>query len=165
LPDKNIALQFLHRVAGLGSLGKQRYTAVGSWLGGQIAREAKVITVSACRWAEGGKPTGAINYQRILKTAVRCPDPLVSVRGAWLLRRLSPDCFRIALSSLPKQRDETQLLYSMGWETANIHLGSAGAAKLNAVLRQKSADWFHQAVKSMRDQTISDWKDWRKNGH
>src|SRR5580692_1112354 len=45
LPDKTIELKFLHRVAGLGSLGKQRYTAVGTWLGGQIAREVKVLTV------------------------------------------------------------------------------------------------------------------------
>ncbi len=164
LPDRGIALKFLHRVAGLGSLGKQRFTAVGSWLGGQIAREAKVLTVSACRWAEGGKGSGPINYERILGQAVRCRDPLVVVRGGWLLRRLSPDCFKILLRGRPKKRNEGELQYSMGWESANIHLGGASAAKLGACLKRKPGDWLHRAGKAMRDQTISDWNLWRQKG-
>jgi hypothetical protein len=161
LPQRELPLRFLHRVAGLGSLGKQRYTAVGTWLGGQVAREAKALSVSACCWAEGRKD-GGINYARMLEIAVRCPDPLVQVRGTWLLRRLSPDCFRIELSNLPALRDETELLYSMGWETANLHLGSAKPAKLAACLRRKPGNWLRRAAKAMRDQTVSDWKDWRK---
>jgi hypothetical protein len=162
LPDKKIPLKFLHRVAGLGSLGKLRFTAVGTWLGGLITREAKALTPSACLWAEGRKPGGPIRYQQILKTAVRCPDPLVSVHGAWLLRRLSPDCFRIPLSNLPKVIDEERLLHAMGWETANIHLGSTRAVKLKQSLQRMAAHWLHVATKAMRDQTIKDWKDWRK---
>ena len=161
LPDPKLPLRFLHRVAGLGSLGKQRYTAIGNWSGGQIAREAKAITPSACCWAEG-RNDGQINYDRLLRAAVRCPDPLVRVQGSWLLRRLSPDCFRIELSSLPAIRDETQLLYSMGWETANLHLGTARPAKLAAALRLKPANWLRHAAKAMLDQTTADWKDWRK---
>lgn len=53
LPDTGIELRFLNRVAGIGSLGKARYTGVGTWKGGQIAREAKVLTASACDWAKG----------------------------------------------------------------------------------------------------------------
>ncbi|HZQ47512.1 MAG TPA: DUF2252 family protein, partial [Verrucomicrobiae bacterium] len=139
LPHKGVPLKFLHRIAGLGSLGKERFTAVGTWLGGQIAREAKALTPSACLWALGHKPGGVIRYEQILRIAVRCPDPLVKVRGAWLIRRLSPDCFRIPLSSLPKKLDETRLLYAMGWETANIHLGSAGAAQIKKHLQQMPA--------------------------
>ena len=163
LPDKKAPLRFLHRAAGMGSLGKERFTAVGTWLGGQIAREAKALTPSACYWAEG-KKDGAILYGKILERAVRCPDPLVRAQGNWLGRRLSPDCFRIELTILPAKRDETELLYSMGWETANIHLGSASAAKLAASLKRKSSHWLHQMAKAMRDQTIADWKDWRRKG-
>ncbi len=162
LPEAKTELRFVHRVAGLGSLGKERYTAIGTWCGGLITREVKVLSVSACVWAAGRKGAGRINYDRLLKMAVRCPDPLVCVRGKWLGRRLSPDCFRIELSSLPASRDEHDLLFSMGWETANIHLGSVPAAKLIACLKRKPTDWLHQAGKAMRDQTIADWKEWRK---
>jgi uncharacterized protein DUF2252 len=161
LPDEDISLKFLHRVAGLGSLGKLRFTAVGTWLGGQIAREAKALTPSACLWAQGGTPGGAIRYDQILRIAVRCPDPLVKVRGAWLIRRLSPDCFRIPLSSLPKKMDQAQLLFAMGWETANIHLGSVSATQIKKHLKQMPKHWLHEAAKAMGDETVRDWKEWR----
>ncbi len=156
-------LKFLHRVAGLGSLGKERFTGIGTWLGGQIAREAKALTVSACHWAEGRKDAGRIYYELILQEAVRCPDPLVRVRGNWLIRRLSPDCFRIRLMALPKRRDEQQLLYSMGWETANIHLGSAKPDSLTRQLKRKTEGWLHRAAKIMRAETMRDWKHWAKD--
>jgi hypothetical protein len=145
----------------MGSLGKERYTGVGTWLGGQIAREAKVLTPSACDWAEGRKTGGKIRYQKILRRAVRCPDPLVRVRGKWLVRRLSPDCFKIPLSHLPKKRNEQDLLYWMGWETANIHLGTARAKKLAKQLKQKPADWLERATAAMAAATKQDWKIWR----
>jgi hypothetical protein len=160
LPARGITLRFVHRVAGMGSLGKERFTGVGTWQGGQIAREAKVLTASACRWAEG-KKDGKIRYEKMIRRAVRCPDPLVQVHGKWLVRRLSPDCFRIPLSHLPKKRNERDLLYWMGWETANVHLGSVSAKKLAKQLKQKPADWLKQAAAAMTKATKQDWKDWR----
>ena len=161
LPDKTAPLRFVHRVAGLGSLGKPRFTALGSWCGGPICREAKALTPSAVRWVEG-KKAGKTYYDRILKRAVRCPDPLVAVRGEWLVRRLSQDCFRIPLSHLPQKRDERALLFHMGWETANIHLGSAPAATLAKHLRRKPAKWLDDAATVMRELCVRDWKHWRK---
>jgi Uncharacterized protein conserved in bacteria (DUF2252) len=162
LPDRHLPLKFLHRIAGLGSLGKQRYTGIGNWLGGPLVREAKALTVSACHWAEGCKGNGPIHYEDILRCAVRCPDPMVTVRGPWLVRRLSPDCFRIRLVNLPQKRDESALLYSMGWETANIHLGTVTAKKLLRNLKHKSQTWLLEAAVTMHDQTRKDWKAWRK---
>lgn len=161
LPEKEIELRFVHRVAGLGSLGKERYTGVGTWRGGQIAREAKALTASACDWAEGKKKCGKIRYEKMLRRAVRCPDPLVQVRGKWLLRRLSPDCFRIPLSHLPKKRNARELLYWMGWETANIHLGSVSAKKLAKQLNRKPAGWLARATGAMMKALKQDWKEWR----
>ncbi len=160
LPDERIQLEFLHRVAGMGSLGKERYTGVGTWQGGYIVREAKALTASACDWAEG-KKGGKIRYDKMIRRAVRCIDPLVQVHGKWLVRRLSPDCFKIPLSHLPKKRNERDLLYSMGWETANIHLGSVSAKKLAKQLKRKPADWLARAAAAMTKATKQDWKDWR----
>ncbi|HWF19421.1 MAG TPA: DUF2252 family protein [Verrucomicrobiae bacterium] len=162
LPERNLPLKFLHRIAGLGSLGKQRFTGVGNWRGGPIVREAKALTVSACHWTHGGKGNGPIHYEEILRRAVRCPDPMVRVRGTWLVRRLSPDCFRIRLSNLPQKRDERELLYSMGWETANIHLGTVKPNILLDNLKRKSRTWLLENAVTMHDQTKKDWKAWRK---
>jgi len=50
LQDPRMPLVFAHRVAGLGSLGRQRYVALGVWRGGRIAREAKPLVPSAAVW-------------------------------------------------------------------------------------------------------------------
>lgn len=162
LPQKDIQLRFVHRIAGLGSLGKERFTGIGVWQGGQLVREAKALTPSACLWVEGKTQCKDILYERILRTSVRCLDPMVAVRGQWLLRRLSPDCFRIRLSHLPQERNERELLYSMGWETANVHLGSGAGAKILKRLQKRPAYWLHHAAQIMHDQTLRDWRDWRR---
>jgi hypothetical protein len=162
LPDPATPLRFVHRIAGLGSLGKQRFTAIGNWAGGSVAREAKALTPSACVWASGGDHTAHIRYEEILHRSVRCPDPLVTIRGDWLLRRLSPDCFRIELTDLPRERDESQLLYSMGWETANIHLGTARPKTLRKDLDKRRRKWLHHAAHAMLDHLLADWKTWNR---
>src|SRR5262249_25759464 len=124
MPERNLTTQLLHRVAGLGSLGRRRYVALAEWRGASVAREAKGLTCSAWRWARSARPGHQVCYEQILNRAVRCPDPFVQLRGRWILRRLAPDCSRIELSSLPREHDSYRLLQAMGFETANIHLGS-----------------------------------------
>lgn len=63
------------------------------------------------------------------------------VQGNWLVRRLSSSCSRIELTSLSRNRDERQLLYAMGSETANVHLGSRDAIKaVTSDLAQRKAN-------------------------
>jgi hypothetical protein len=54
----------------------------------------------------------------------------------------------------------------MGWETANIHLGTESARKsiLRHVQKQKGK-WLHQATDEMSQAVREDWKDWRKDGY
>ena len=129
MPEAGLNWRIVHRVAGLGSLGRERYVAIADWRGGSIAREAKALAPSACFWAQEGKGTAPILYQEILDTAIRCRDPFVRFQKRWIVRRLAPDCSRIELSAMPKERDELRLLHAMGWETANVHLGSIKAAR------------------------------------
>jgi uncharacterized protein DUF2252 len=161
MPEPGLPYSIRRRVSGVGSLGRPRYVAVADWYGGKIVREAKALVPSACVWAHDGNGTDTILYQSLLDHAVRCRDPLVHVEGGWIVRRLSPSCSRIELASLPKKRDEARLLYAMGWETANIHLGSR---KMHKVLRRdlakRKADWLRVAAKTMTKATLSDWKDW-----
>jgi hypothetical protein len=165
LPDPRLPMRIVHRVAGLGSLGRQRFVALSAWRGGQVAREAKALAPSACAFAmvrDSGKRLGAdLYYAAILRRSVRCPDPHVQVRGPWLVRRLAPDCSRIPLTALPRKRDEARLLWAMGWETANIHLGSEIGA-VRADLKRRGAGWLHKAAAEMAAAVQADWRAWRQ---
>ena len=162
LPDPETEVRIVHRIAGLGSLGRERFVALAHCYGGLVAREAKALAPSACAWAEGRKrPPGAL-YQKLLNRAVRCPDPCVHVRDQWIIRRLAPDCSRIELCDLPKVRDEERLLYYMGWETANIHLGSVKSKALLADLKKRKPKWLGKSAGAMVKATQADWKEWRK---
>jgi uncharacterized protein DUF2252 len=162
LPEPDLELRFVHRIAGLGSLGRERYVAIGDWHGAQVAREAKALAPSACSWATGAdRGHGKVYYQRILDQAVRCPDPFVRVKRRWVVRRLAPDCSRIELKALPAVRDELALLHAMGWETANVHLGSARAKSLRADLQRRAESWLRKAATHMRDEVRADWRAWR----
>ena len=88
--------------------------ALAAWRGGSVAREAKALAPSECVWAAEGKGTAPILYQEILDCSVRSIDPFVRLQKSWIVRRLAPDCSRIELSALPKQRDEIRLLRAMG---------------------------------------------------
>lgn len=163
MPEQGLSYRLVRRVSGLGSLGRQRFVALADWRGGQVAREAKALVPSACLWANDGKGADTILYQTVLDQAVRCLDPFVHFQDGWIVRRLSPYCSRIELASLPKRRDEYRLLQAMGWETANVHLGSKPAIK--AVLHdlgRRPAAWLRSAAKAMVKATIKDWEDWKQ---
>ncbi len=189
LPAKGLDYRIVHRIAGLGSLGRERYVAIAQCRGGRVAREAKALAPSACVWAIeelaqngarretvpslfGGarralcayerKVSERIRYQEALDRSVRDVDPFVRLRGKWIVRRLAPYCSRVELASMPEERDETKLLRAMGFETANVHLGTPRAAK--TILRdldKRPADWLHKAASAMVKATMADWREWR----
>jgi len=164
LPAADLPTRFKSRRGGMGSLGRQRFVAVAEWHGSLVAREAKALLPSAYGWARGND-TQETWIGQILKAAVRIPDPFAHIKNGWIIRRLSPHCCRLELSSLPKVRDEEQLLHAMGSETANIHLGSRGSIKsiVRDVDKQPSL-FLHRAAKEMVKATMRDWMTW-KNGN
>ena len=163
LPAPGLVYRVAHRVAGLGSLGRERYVALADWDGGRVAREAKALLPSASFWARGEKGSKRIFYEEMLTTAARSVDPYVHLRGRWIVRRLAPHCSRIELSAIPKKRDEERLLHSMGFETANIHVGSKSAVKaVRRDLAKRKAGWLHEAAKKMLAAVHKDWEEWRK---
>jgi uncharacterized protein (DUF2252 family) len=162
MPEAGLDYRIVHRMAGLGSLGRERYVAIANCRGGRVAREAKALAPSACVWASAEKVSERIRYQEALDRSIRDIDPFVRLRGSWIVRRLAPDCSRVELASMPKERDESKLLRAMGFETANVHLGTPRAAK--AILRdlgKRPADWLHEASTAMVKATTADWREWR----
>jgi hypothetical protein len=160
MPERGIEWKTVHRIAGLGSLGRERYVALADWRGGSVAREAKALAPSACVWAKDGDGGGPILYQKIVDGAVRCLDPFVHLVKRWIVRRLAPDCSRIELSALPRERDELRLLHAMGFETANVHLGSGNARILAADLKKRPRGWLYSAARAMEKAVLQDFKEW-----
>ena len=162
LPKPCRAYQLKRRIAGLGSLGHPRILALSSWQGAFIAREAKGIRTSAWAWYKDNSAE-ELYGAKLVNSAIRVKDPCVLFHGHWLVRRLAPDCSRIELSSLPKERDESRLLYDMGWETANMHFGSLNAiAKVKRDLSARRGRWLHKSAKAMYKATMKDWEEWRR---
>jgi len=163
LPQPGMKYRLVRRVAGLGSLGRQRVVALAHYRGGYIAREAKAMAPSAAFWASQQKGAGLL-YSQILSHAVRCPDPFLRLCGNWLIRRISPDCSRIELDQIEKGGNELRLLYTMAWETANVHLGSEPEIKrVRRDLGQLHSNWLLAAAKQMSKVVHADWTEWRKS--
>ncbi len=160
LPSPDLTPEFRRRPrVGVGSLGKARYVALAQWGGGWVAREAKAVAPPATAWAAGdARPSRA---GAAVAGAKRCPDPFYRPGPAWVARRLAPRCSRVELDQLGTVTDVTELLRSMGAETANVHLGSPTAAAVRADLAGRPADWLADAAKAMEDAVTADWAAWR----
>ncbi len=163
LPERGLDYRVARRVAGVGSLGRVRLVALAECNGGKVAREAKALVPSCVYWARGEDQT-ELMYQVIINRAVRSPDPFVQMRGRWIVRRLSPHCCRIELTVLPKGKEELRLLFAMGWETANIHLGSRSVVKqIRQHLDRLKPGWLLASARNMAAAVTGDWNIWRKS--
>ena len=158
LPGAHGAVTIVHRIAGVGSLGRQRFVAIAEHQDGYVAREAKALLPSAAAWARGEKHP-KIYVATILDRAVRVPDPAFVVTKNWMFRRLAPDCARLELQDLPAERDERKLLRAMGWETANVHLGSRRRRILKHLGKLKER-WLEHAATEMAAATTEDFRAW-----
>ena len=164
LPDPRMDYKIVRRMAGLGSLGQQRFVAIANWHGGFVAREAKSMLPSACAWLRGEIGQSQSHYQEAIRSAVRSPDPFQLIEGEWLIRRLSPDSNPIDIQRLPKHRDEYLLLRAMGSEAANVHLGSKHqTANILSDLHNRKSKWLREAAVCMARIVEKDWSRYRKS--
>ena len=161
LPDAALSPRYVHRVAGLGSLGRPRYVVLADCGGGLVAREAKALLPSAYAWANKLREK-EIYYEAIIDAAARVRDPFLKTKKGWLLRRLAPHCTRIELDDFPRKRDERHMLRAMGAETANVHFGSPDALpRVRHDLRRRGTTWLYEAARKMAACVLDDWKEWR----
>jgi hypothetical protein len=155
--------------AGLGSLGRRRYiAALKQGDDDYLAREAKALVPSALSWLEM-RPAAVSLAGTLLQRVVRSPDPCLQIHDRWLVRQLAPEALEI---ELPASREDSRLVFapallrSMGFETANAHLGSKSPSKLGAALdglrRDLGEDWLVTATARMEKATRKDHQAWSK---
>ena len=164
-PEPGLTYRVVHRTAGLGSLGRRRFTALADWRGGSIARETKELTLVSRMGLEDPPPgEKEIHYGAILRCKrFAFADPFFQADDSWIVRRLGPYCSRIELAHLPAKHDTQKLLHAMGRETANIHCGeSVALAAIGRDLFQRGPKWLATAAHAMAADVRSDWNAWKK---
>ena len=103
-PDPAVVFDYYERTAGTGSLGRRRYFGVGHWQGDLVVREAKAIVPSG--WALAHRGARTLRCEEIATGRHRSPDPYYTLRGTVLLRRLSPNDFKIEVQEVEKKKDK-----------------------------------------------------------
>lgn len=171
MPEMGLSFRIGKRDAGLGSLGRERFTAVvDNWHGAIVVREAKAIAPSAWFWAKGEENSNDIFYEKILHDAIRATDPWLKIyhlgeRENWVVRRLVADSLKVKLKDVIKgkepekaKKDLEKLWRAMGRETANVHIAIAQSDVPKDVTKrnQNNPEWLADAAKKMAEVTIKD---------
>jgi hypothetical protein len=103
-PDAGVAFDYYERTAGTGSLGRRRYFGVGGWQGDLVVREAKAIVPSG--WILAHRGARKLRCEEIACGQHRSPDPFYTLRGTVLVRRLSPNDFKIEVEEDEKKKKD-----------------------------------------------------------
>ncbi len=163
LPDPSLPYRIASRYGGIGSLGRPRYVVTLEWRGSLIGREAKALTSSACLWAVGQGPNDDFSCEATMRSAVRSLDPFLRFERSWLVRRYGPESGRLGLRRLARSSDALRLLYAMGWECANVHLGTEGTvATIQRDLERRGSGWLNAASKTMAKDVRVEQASWRR---
>ncbi|WP_242140406.1 DUF2252 family protein [Sphingomonas sp. TREG-RG-20F-R18-01] len=144
------------RSAGVGSLGRPRFVAMGQWRGGPVAAEIKALLPSA--WV-GGRVAGLAD--RLAHGRFRSPDPTLRYAADHVVRRLGPNSSKLDFDTLAPAL-HTNLFSAMGRELAAIHRDSSEAAPIASELAALPAGWLKRAAKTVAAATEADWDEFRR---
>ncbi|MBR0663867.1 DUF2252 domain-containing protein [Roseomonas hellenica] len=166
MPDPDMVLTIAPRQAGTGSLGRPRFVAHGTWLGGPAVREAKALLLSAWSRCHARRGT-AIRTGEIAAGRHRATDPQYRVLDDILVRRLSPNSRKIEV----KDEVDLKLLLSremlalMGREIAACHADDRRRLPgLEEDLRNRDAAWLREAAEAVAEQVAGEHKEFARHG-
>jgi uncharacterized protein (DUF2252 family) len=179
-PNASIKFEYYERTAGTGSLGRRRYFGVGEWLGDLVIREAKAIVPSGWHYARNTK--GTLSCELIATGKFRAPDPFYRLEGDVLLRRLSPNDFKIETeprdkkAKADKERESHRLvkrsavindeaLHAMGRDIAAIHRATDTKNRIVDDFPTHKTTWLLDAVRRAQAKVEGDWRKWYEHFH
>lgn len=167
LPKGTMGVCFGAWQRGGGSLGRPRFVATGIWRCGPVVREAKALVPSAWSWASAARG-GASRFRSMAAGRFRAPDPFLTVRSRFVIRRIAPDSAKIDLADEDARDYGPDLLAAMGADLAAIHLGGAtGAQAILRDLDDRDEDWLRVGSREAADAVRRDfekWKDFHNGG-
>ena len=147
--------------AGTGSLGRPRWIGIAMWRGGRVVREAKALVPSGWTRAHPGGARGAA-MAAIAGGRYRAPDPWYDVRDAIVVRRLSPNARKIEVKEHGSDLGDSRMLRAMGYELANVHLGSGDeVSAIRSDLKKRGGRWLEKATASAVKFVTNDYEEYR----
>jgi hypothetical protein len=167
MPEAIIKSGFYRRQAGVGSLGRPRWVAIGKWRGALIVREAKVLVPSAWNIVRG-RGGFSIRWNEIATGRYRSPDPWFRLTDNIIVRRLSPNNRKIEAKNSEDLAIllDPRMLRVMGRELASIHLGSVDwrtQIKDDLANRnRKGKTWLSKATREAVDAVAKDYQKWER---
>lgn len=163
MPDSVVAFDTARRVAGTGSLGRPRWIGVADWQGAPIVREAKALLPSAWSLARGEREAMILSGE-IARGPFRAPDPWMKISDGIATRRLSPNNRKIEAATSDFRLHGLRMLSAMGFELANIHAGTEGAASAiqNDLARRKS-HWLASDADKAAKLVLAEYKQFKKD--
>ncbi len=164
MPEPNLPIKTARRSAGSGSLGRPRWVGSADWRGAPVVREAKALVTSAWVRAHGreNRENRAIRDRAIANGRFRATDPWYRIKDDLVVRRLSPNNRKIEVEKGKSVLFTSDMLQTMGFELANVHLGTAD--RLDAItqdLAKRKRGWLTTNAKRMSDAITQDFKDWK----
>jgi hypothetical protein len=162
MPERGLEIQkFYRRQAGTGSLGRPRWVGVADWHSGLVLREAKALVPSGWVRAQGLK-SRRLHVQEIAEGRYRAPDPWYSADDELVVRRLSPNTRKIEVAEEPEELLNPRMLRAMGYELANIHLGTGDYRRaIERDLEKRREGWLHRATTRAAAFVTEEFDAWR----
>lgn len=161
LPRDARLVRYASSVKGGGSLGRPRFMAIAQWRGGHIVREAKALVPSAWDWAH--QNVGApIHFADLATGRYRAPDPMLTVKRRYIVRRVTADSRKIDLKDIAGTGLDHGLLEAMGHDLGAIHAATDDtAAKIRKDLKKRTEGWLRDAAEQAAEATTDDYKKWK----
>jgi hypothetical protein len=146
LPEGACVKRFARRRKGGGSLGRPRFVVVAQWQGGQVVWEAKAMVPSAWHWAHA-RPSKANRFLDVALGAYRSPDPSLTMRAGYALRRLAPDVRKVEFDGSKRRGLSARMLMAMAADLAAIHAATKHRrSHIVEDLRSREPRWLHGAA-------------------
>jgi hypothetical protein len=160
MPEPRLSITTAPRRAGAGSLGRPRWVGTAEWRGGPVLREAKALVTSAWVRARGSNDD-TIRCSEIANGRFRPVDPWYKIKNGVVVRRLSPNNRKIEVGDGSSGMFGRDMLQMMGFELANVHLGTAPRQEaIRRDLAKRKASWLTVNARKAADATTQDYKDW-----
>jgi len=161
MPEPRLSIKTAQRVAGTGSLGRPRWVGIADWRGAPVVREAKALVTSAWCRAQGTRNC-EVRAGEIANGRFRPLDPWYRIVDDVVVRRLSPNNRKIEAEKRKSTLFTHDMLQTMGFELANVHLGTAERRDaIKRDLKMRKRGWLTANARQASDATMQEYKDWK----